>query len=59
VSVQHLAVIQARPGQRALPLREHDLPLPPKAAKKNGTATKGGKSKDREPAAPDDDGDEE
>ena len=30
----------------------------PKAAKKNGTATKGGKSKDREPAAADD-GDEE
>ena len=29
-----------------------------KAAKKNGTATKGGKSKDREPAAADD-GDEE
>ena len=58
---KHAAELKARDrriGELTLALRDNDLPLPPKAAKKNGTATKGGKSKDREPAAADD-GDEE
>ena len=58
---KHAAELKSRDkkiGELVRALREHDLPLPPKAAKKNGTATKGGKSKDREPAAADD-GDEE
>ena len=58
---KHAAELKARDrriGELTRAFREHDLPLPPKAAKKNGTATKGGKSKDREPAAADD-GDEE
>ena len=59
---KHAAEIKARDrkiGDLTRYLRENNLPLPPKAAKKTGTATKGGKSKDREPAAADDDGDEE
>jgi hypothetical protein len=58
---KHAADIKARDrriGELTRAFREHNLPLPPKATKKTGTATKGGKSKDREPAAADDDGDE-
>ena len=58
---KHAAELKARDrriGELTRAFLEHDLPLPPKAAKKNGTATKGGKVKDREPAAADD-GDEE
>jgi len=59
---KHAADIKARDrriGELTRYFKDNNVPLPPKAAKKTGTATKGGKSKDREPAPADDDGEEE